>query len=83
VDAAPVIPLVLALGLALLLYLLIVHVERQGRSRLGLDGPGGGNFRLVERLFAQIDRVAQINNMTHLTSEVVVAAQESLVIGAL
>ena len=32
------IPLVLALGLALVLYLLIVRVERQGRSRLGLDG---------------------------------------------
>ena len=32
------IPLVLALGLALLLYLLFGHVERQRRSRLGLDG---------------------------------------------
>ena len=32
------IPLGLALCLALLLYLLIVYVERQGRSRLGLDG---------------------------------------------
>ena len=32
------IPLVLALGLGLLLYLLFGHVERQGRSRLGLDG---------------------------------------------
>ena len=32
------IPLVLALGLGLLLYLLFGHVERQRRSRLGLDG---------------------------------------------
>ena len=32
------IPLVLALGLALLVYLLIGPFERQGRSRLGLDG---------------------------------------------
>jgi len=43
----------------------------------------GGNFRLVERLFAQIERVAEINDMTQLTTELVVAAQESLVIGAL
>jgi DNA transposition AAA+ family ATPase len=43
----------------------------------------GGNFRLVERLFAQIQRVAQINDVTTLTPELVEAAQESLVIGAL
>ena len=43
----------------------------------------GGNFRLVERLFAQIDRVTKINDVTTLTTEVILAAQESLVIGAL
>jgi DNA transposition AAA+ family ATPase len=43
----------------------------------------GGNFRLVERLFAQIERVAEINDVTTLTTDLVVAAQESLVIGAL
>ena len=43
----------------------------------------GGNFRLIERLFAQIERVAQINAVTTLTTELVTAAQESLVIGAL
>jgi DNA transposition AAA+ family ATPase len=43
----------------------------------------GGNFRLVERLFAQIERVAEINEVTTLTTDLVVAAQESLVIGAL
>ena len=42
----------------------------------------GGNFRLVERLFAQIERVAQINEVATLTPELVEAAQESLVIGA-
>jgi hypothetical protein len=42
----------------------------------------GGNFRLVERLFAQIERVAQINEMATPTPELVEAAQESLVIGA-
>jgi DNA transposition AAA+ family ATPase len=41
----------------------------------------GGNFRLVERLFAQIHRVAQINEVATLTPELVEAAQESLVIG--
>jgi hypothetical protein len=41
----------------------------------------GGNFRLVERLFAQIERVAQINALTTLTTDLVTAAQESLVIG--
>jgi predicted secreted protein len=43
----------------------------------------GRNFRLVERLFAQIQRVAQINDVTTLSPELVAAAQESLVIGAL
>lgn len=43
----------------------------------------GGNFRLVERLFAQIERVTQINDVTTLTTDVILAAQESLVIGAL
>jgi hypothetical protein len=42
----------------------------------------GGNFRLVERLFAQIQRIAQINEVATLTPELVVAAQESLVIGS-
>jgi hypothetical protein len=41
------------------------------------------NFRLVERLFAQIQCVAQINDVTILTPELVEAAQEGLVIGAL
>jgi hypothetical protein len=43
----------------------------------------GGNFRLVERLFAQIERVKQINDVRTLTADVILAAQESLVIGAL
>jgi hypothetical protein len=36
---------------------------------------------LIKRLFAQIERVAQINAVTTLTTELVTAAQESLVIG--
>jgi hypothetical protein len=43
----------------------------------------GGKYRLVDRLFAQIQRVAQVNEVSTLTPELVTAAQESLVIGAL
>jgi hypothetical protein len=42
-----------------------------------------GNFRLVERLFAQIQRVVLINDLPAITPEVVAVASESLVIGPL
>jgi hypothetical protein len=42
----------------------------------------GGNFRLLQRLWTQIERILQINAMQVVTSEVVEAARESLVIGA-
>lgn len=41
----------------------------------------GGNFRLVYRLFSQIRRVIEINQLKTVTSEVVEAARETLVIG--
>lgn len=41
----------------------------------------GGNFRLVHRLFAQIKRLIEINQLSTVTSEVVDAARETLVIG--
>jgi DNA transposition AAA+ family ATPase len=41
-----------------------------------------GNFRLLQRLFQQIERVLELNAMTSVTPEVVAAARESLVIGA-
>jgi DNA transposition AAA+ family ATPase len=41
----------------------------------------GGNFRLIERLFSQIDRVLKINNLQAVTREAVETARESLVIG--
>ncbi len=41
----------------------------------------GGNFRLIQRLFAQIERVMQINKLHVVTKEVVEVARESLVIG--
>jgi DNA transposition AAA+ family ATPase len=42
----------------------------------------GGNFRLLHRLFVQIEHVLKINDMTHITDEVVDAARSTLVIGA-
>ncbi len=42
-----------------------------------------GNFRLVERLFAQIQRLVDINQLPTITPEVVSLASESLVIGPL
>jgi hypothetical protein len=40
----------------------------------------GGNFRLVQRLFTQIERILQINEVRTVT-KVVEAARENLVIG--
>jgi DNA transposition AAA+ family ATPase len=41
----------------------------------------GGNFRLLHRLLTQIARIVEINALQTVTSEVVEAARESLVIG--
>jgi hypothetical protein len=40
-----------------------------------------GNFRLLNRLLAQIERVLAVNGLHEITSNVVLAARESLVIG--
>lgn len=42
----------------------------------------GGNFRLLHRLFVQIERILKINGMTFVADEVVNAARNTLVIGA-
>jgi DNA transposition AAA+ family ATPase len=40
-----------------------------------------GNFRLLQRLFTQIERIMEINELHTVTKEVVEAARESLIIG--
>ena len=41
-----------------------------------------GNFRLLHRLFVQIERILRINELQVITEEVVEAARSTLVIGA-
>lgn len=42
----------------------------------------GGNFRLLHRLFVQIERILRINELSLVTDDVVEAARSTLVIGA-
>ena len=41
----------------------------------------GGNFRLFERLLTQIERIAEMNNLTRVIKEALEAARESIFIG--
>lgn len=41
----------------------------------------GGNFRLLNRLLTQIDRIMQVNEATVISLPIVEAARESLVVG--
>jgi len=47
----------------------------------GCERVTGGNFRLVQRLFAQIERIVTINKLPAVTTEVVTLARERLVDG--
>lgn len=40
-----------------------------------------GNFRLIERLFAQMKRIMAVNNISEVSADVVEAARDCLVIG--
>lgn len=41
----------------------------------------GGNFKLIQRLFTQIERILEINNLDKISVGMVEAARDSLVIG--
>jgi hypothetical protein len=41
----------------------------------------GGNFRLLNRLLTQMERILEINSLRQVTKAVVEAARESLIIG--
>ena len=41
----------------------------------------GGNFRLIQRLLSQIERVLDINDLANITKEVIETARKSLIIG--
>lgn len=53
----------------------------QMEARTAILSMTRGNFRLMDRLFAQIERVIKINRLQMITREVVEVARESLVVG--
>jgi hypothetical protein len=41
----------------------------------------GGNFRLLTRILTQVERVLEVNRLFSISTQVVEAARDSLVIG--
>ena len=81
-----------ALGRDELLFVLDRHWKRLGRTLnpddftnaqavAAIERITRGNFRLLERLFPQINRVLKINQLETITDDVVEAAASTLVIG--
>jgi len=63
--------------------LVVWKLDRLGRSLKDLiTRITQGNFRLLHRLLAQIERIADINALRVVTKEVVEIARQQLVIGA-
>ncbi len=54
-----------------------------GEAVAAITRIANGNFRLACRLIVQIQRILDINHLSIVTSEVVDAARESLVIGVM
>ena len=80
------------LGREELLFVLDRHWKRLGRTLnpddftdaqavAAIERITRGNFRLLERLFPQINRVLKINQLETITDDVVEAAASTLVIG--
>lgn len=57
------------------------NLESDVEATAAIARTTGGNFRLIERIFAQIERILEITALSAIASDVVQAARESLVIG--
>jgi hypothetical protein len=59
------------------------QIPKSDRAPLAIISITQGNFRLLHRLLAQIERIANINAFRVVTKEVVEIARQQLVIGTI